>query len=85
MGSEIRLFTRLRKGKVSLWIDVDGEKRNIWDISKRTAQGGEVFDAIRSAIQIGMEIQNREQRKLAFTALPVMSKDWQVGGINEGD
>lgn len=45
-----------RKGKMALWVTLDNDRRNIWDLDEKEATK-DVLSAIRSAFEIGMMFQ----------------------------
>lgn len=59
-------FTKTkRNGNIALFVEVDGCKQNIWDLTRKELSD-DVFKAIISAFHIGCNMQKREISKVSI-------------------
>lgn len=76
---EIKFETSERYKGIALWVVIDGQRQNIWDLPKRSATP-QVLDAITWAFKLGMEKGLQEAASVATNINPKVDREWQHAG-----
>lgn len=73
---KVSFMTSERNKKIALWLLVDGQQQNIWDIQKRCVTP-EVLRAVQSAFELGIRYALKESETALRRVELYWDRDWE--------